>query len=249
MVLYNHNEMKVVSIIPAKGDSKRLPRKNLLPMLGKPLPVWTIETAKKSTRIDRIIVSTQDEEIARMAREAGAEVPYMEPAKISAQGGDIEGLLLYAVEWLKKNEDYIPDAVVLLQTTNPLRLPVHLDEAIEQFEKSAADSTIAVCKALGNHNPYWMLVEEHGRGVRLFTGGSLKDIPRRSDHLSPCYFRNDIVYVLKPSNLYQSPCNLYGDKVDLYKMEEIFDSDINTAEDWSITEDKLRRLLSRSPLP
>lgn len=236
--------MKVVAIIPAKADSKRLSRKNLIPMLGKPLPVWAIEAAKASKKIDRVIVSTQDEEIAQMAREAGAEVPYMEPSEISARGGDIEGLLLYAVKWLKENENYIPDAVVLLQTTSPLRLPAHLDEAIEQFEKSGADSTIAVCQALGNHNPHWMLAEDDGRGVRLFTGSSLKDIPRRSDHLPACYFRNDIVYVLKPSNLYQSPCNLYGDKIDLYKMEELFDADINTQEDWHVTENKLRRLLA-----
>lgn len=234
--------MKIVAIIPAKSDSKRLPRKNLLPMLGKPLPVWAIEAAKGSTKIDRVLVSTQDEEIAQMAREAGAEVPFMEPTEISAGGGDIEGLLLYAVEWLKKNENYVPDVVALLQTTNPLRTAEHLDKAIEQFEKSGADSTISVCKALGNHNPHWMIVEDSGQGAHLFTGSALKDIPRRSDHLPLCYFRNDIVYVLKTTNLYQSPCNLYGDKVDLYKMDEIFDTDINTIEDWSVTEDKLRRL-------
>lgn len=236
--------MKIVAIIPAKADSKRLPRKNLLPMLGKPLPVWAIEAAMASKKINRVIVSTQDEEIAQMAREAGAEVPFMEPAEISAGGGDIEGLLLYAVRWLKEHENYVPDAVVLLQTTSPLKLPKHIDEAIAQFERSGADSTISVCKALGNHNPHWMLVEDEGQGVRLFTGGRLKDIPRRSDHLSECYFRNDIVYVLKPSNLYQTPCNLYGNKVDLFKMDEFFDSDINTQEDWNITEDKLRRLLA-----
>lgn len=239
--------MKVVAIIPAKADSKRLPRKNLIPMLGKPLPIWAIEAAKGSSRIDRVLVSTQDDEIAQMARGAGAEVPFMEPAEISAGGGDIEGLLLYAMEWLRKNEGYVPDAVVLLQTTSPLRLPSHLDEAIAQFEKSGADSTIAVCKALGNHNPNWMLVEDATQGARLFTGSTLKDIPRRSDHLSTCYFRNDIAYVLKPANLYQTPCNLYGDKIDLYKMDEFFDIDINTQEDWRIAEDKLRRLRGIDP--
>ena len=212
-------------------------------MLGKPLPVWAIEAAKASKKINRVIVSTQDDEIAQMAREAGAEVPYMEPLEFAAKGGDIEGLLLYAVEWLRENENYVPDAVVLLQTTNPLRLASHLDEAIEQFEKSGSDSTIAVCKALGNHNPHWMLVEDADRGALLFTGGELKNIPRRSDHLPTCYFRNDVVYVMKTSNFYQTPCNLYGDKVDLYKMEEIFDTDINTPEDWNVTEDKFKRFL------
>lgn len=241
--------MNIVAIIPAKADSKRLPRKNLIPMLGKPLPIWAIETAKASTKINRIIVSTQDEEIAHMARAAGAEVPYMEPLEISAKGGDIEGLLLYAVEWLKKNENYVPDAVVLLQTTNPLRLPHHLDEAIAQFEKSGVDSTITVCKALGNHNPHWMLTADKNHGAILFTGGELKNIPRRSDHLPICYFRNDVAYIMKPSNFYQTPCNLYGNTVDLYAMEEIFDADINTQEDWHVTEDKLRRLLETQKNP
>lgn len=239
--------MKVVAIIPAKGDSKRVPSKNLRMMFGKPLVAWAIEAAKNSAKIERVIVSTNDEEIARVAKKYGAEVPFMEPVEIAAGGGNIEGALLHAVEWLKKNENYVPDAVVLLQTTNPLRRSSDLDAAIKQFKKSGADSTIGVCEALGNHNPHWMLVEDQEHGALLFTGGNLKDIPRRSDHLPLCYFRNDIVYVLRPSNLYQSPCNLYGDKINLYKMEEIFDSDINTEEDWIVAEDKLRRLRSSSP--
>lgn len=236
--------MKIVAIIPAKGDSKRIPRKNLRVMLGKPLVAWAIETAKNSTEITRVIVSTSDEEIAKVAKEYGAEVPFMEPFEISAGGGNIEGALLHAVEWLKKNENYVPDAVVLLQTTNPLRLASHLDEAIEQFEKSGADSTITVCKALGNHNPAWMLMRDEKRGAQMYNGADIRTISStRSQDLPEYYFRNDIAYIFKPSSLYQSPPNHYGDKVDLYVMDEIFDTDINTPEDWHITEDKLRRLI------
>lgn len=238
------NPMKIVAVIPAKGDSKRIPRKNLRMMLGKPLIAWAIETAKNSTHIDRVIVSTPDEEIAETARKYGAEVLFMEPIEIAASGGNIEGSLLHAVEWLKKNENYVPDAVVLLQTTNPLRLPVHLDETIEQFQKSGADSTITVCKALGNHNPAWMLVKDAERGARMFNGADIRTISStRSQDLPECYFRNDIAYIFKTSSLYQTPPNHYGDKVDLCVMDEIFDTDINTPEDWEITENKLRRLL------
>lgn len=237
--------MNIVAIIPAKADSRRLPRKNLLPMLGKPLPVWAIEAAKKSSLITRVIVSTGDENIAQMAREHGAEVPYLEPSDFAAMGGDIEGLLRYAVTWLKEHEGYVPDAVVLLQTTNPLRLPKDIDAAITQFLQSGADSTIAVCQALGNHNPHWMLLEDAVHGVLLFNGKELKDIPRRSDQLTVAYFRNDIAYVLKPSNLLETPSNLYGNKVDLYVMDEIFDADINTEEDWKVAEDKLHRLFEK----
>ncbi len=236
--------MNVIAIIPAKADSKRLPKKNLMPFAGKPLPVWAIKAAKGAKNIARTIVSTGDEEIAQMARDHGAEVPYMEPASFAAAGGDIEGLMRYAAQWLKDNEGQMPDALVLLQTTNPLRRSEDLDAIIEQFIKSGADSTLAVCRALGNHNPHWMLVEDVQEGAKLFTGGALRDIPRRSDHLPACYFRNDVAYVIKPQNLFEDPPNLYGEKVDLYHMDEIFDADINTEEDWHIAESKMRRLLS-----
>lgn len=236
--------MKIVAIIPAKGDSKRVPGKNLRMMLGKPLIAWAIETAKNSARIDRVIVSTSDEEISRVAKKYGAEVPFMEPAEIAAGGGNIEGALLHAIEWLKKNENYVPDAVVLLQTTNPLRRAEDIDNAIEQFKKSGADSTVAVCSALGNHNPAWMLMLDDAHGARMFSGDDIRSISSmRSQDLPKCYLRNDIAYVFKPSNLYQTPPNHYGDTVDLYVMDEIYDTDINTQEDWHITEDKLGRLL------
>ncbi len=237
--------MKVLAIIPAKGDSRRVPKKNMRNMLGKPLISWAIDAAKKSARIDRVIVSTSDEEIAVVAKANGAEVPFMEPAEIAAGGGNIERALLHAVEWLKKNDGYVPDAVVLLQTTNPLRRAGDLDKIVEQFERSGADSTVAVCKALGNHNPSWMLKKDAERGAKMFAGADIRSISSmRSQDLPECYFRNDIAYVFKTSNLYQTPPNIYGDKVDLYEMDEIFDTDINTEEDWCVTEDKLRRLLA-----
>jgi CMP-N,N'-diacetyllegionaminic acid synthase len=242
--------MKVVAIVPAKGDSKRVPGKNLRMMLGKPLVAWAIEAAKKSSMVGRVIVSTSDEKIAEVARKYGAEVPFMEPVEIAASGGNIEGALLHAVEWLKKNENYVPDAVVLLQTTNPLRRVEDIDNAIEQFKRSGADSTVAVCEALGNHNPAWMLMKDERHGARMFSGADIRSISSMwSQDLPKCYLRNDIAYVFKPSNLYQTPPNLYGDRVDLLVMDEIFDTDINTPEDWHMTEDKLRRLVEAENAP
>ena len=240
--------MKIVAIIPAKGDSKRVPGKNLRCMLDKPLIAWAIEAAKNSARIERVIVSTSDEEIAKIAKMYGAEVPFMEPLEIAAEGGNIERALLHAITWLKDNENYTPDAVVLLQTTNPLRQAHDIDKAIDQFKQSGADSTITVCQALGNHNPAWMLMRDEERGAQMFSGADIRTISSmRSQQLPKCYLRNDIAYVFKPANLFQTPPNLYGNKVDLYVMDEIFDTDINTQEDWHITEDKLRRLINGAP--
>lgn len=240
--------MNIVAIIPAKGDSKRVPRKNLRLMLGKPLIAWAIEAAKNSKEITRVIVSTPDKEIAEVAKKYGAEAPFLEPAEISASGGNIEGVLHHAVEWLKKNEQCVPDALVLLQTTNPLRRSSDLDAAIRQFIQSGADSTMTVCKALGNHNPAWMIVKDEARGARMFNGTDIRTISStRSQDLPECFFRNDVAYIFKPASLSQTPPNHYGDKVDLYAMDEIFDTDINTPEDWNVTEDKLRRLLESVP--
>lgn len=241
--------MNIVAIIPAKGNSTRVPQKNLRPIIGKPLIAWAIETALKSTRINRVIVTTPDEEIAHIARKYGAEVPFIEPAEISATGGNTERAIIYTLEWMKKNEQYIPDSVMLLQSTNPLRLPQHLNEIIEQYEKSGADSTISVCEALGNHNPAWMLVRDARHGARMFNDADIRTISSmRSQELPECYLRNDIAYIFKTENLLQTPPNLYGDVVDLYVMDEIFDTDINTIEDWEITQEKLRRLLLKNGL-
>lgn len=238
--------MHVVAVIPAKGTSERLPRKNISPMLGKPLLVWAIEAAKSSAHIDRVIVSTDDEEVARIAREYGAEVPFIEPADISSGGGSVEKVLRHATQWLQEHEGYTVDALLLLLPTNPLRLPEHLDAMVAQFQKTGADCVASVCVATATHNPNWMFMRGADGTIITCTGGRLKNMPARSQDLPTCYIRNDIGFVLRPSNLQGDPSVLWGDKVDLYVMDEIFDTDINTQEDWNITEDKLRRLLANN---
>lgn len=237
-----HTHMNIVAIIPAKGTSIRLPGKNIRPMLGKPLIAWSIEAARASRNISRVIVSTDDEGVANVAREYGAEVPFMEPRDISAGGGSVERVLLHAADWLQEHEGYAADALVLLLPTNPLRQPEHLDAMVEQFEKTGADCTASVCEAAATHNPYWMFMRDSSGNIITATGSKLRDMPARSQDLPPCYIRNDIGFVLRPDNLRQNPAVLWGDKVDLYAMDEIFDTDINTQEDWNVTEDKLRRL-------
>lgn len=236
--------MNIVAVIPAKGKSTRLPEKNIRDMLGKPLVAWSIEAAKKSTKINRVIVSTEDNGIARVAKEYGAEVPFMEPAEISATGGNIDQVLLHAVDWLQEHEGYKTDALLLLLPTNPLRQPEHLDDMIEQFQKIGVDCVASVCEAAATHNPHWMFMRGPDGSAITCTGESLKDMPLHSQDLPPCFIRNDICFVIRPDNLRNPPYLLWGNKMELYEMKEIFDADINTEEDWNLTEDKLRRLLA-----
>jgi CMP-N-acetylneuraminic acid synthetase len=232
--------MKILAIIPARGGSKRIPGKNVKKMLNKPLLAWAIEAARNSCA-DRVIVSTDDPGIAKIAKRYGAEVPFLRPHELSNDTIGIEPVLRHALEWLKQNGGYSPDAVALLMPTNPLRLPEHINEAAALMRKTKADSVVAVAQALGNNNPHWMLVQQKG-SVRLFNGKPLTAIKTRSQELPPVYSRNDILYLLKPKNIYEKIPNLYGKKIELYVMDELFYSDINSPEDWAVTENKLRRL-------
>lgn len=236
--------MNVVAVIPAKGSSTRLPGKNIRDMLGKPLIAWTIEATLKSKNINRVIVSTDDEEVAKIAKECGAEVPFLEPKEISATGGNIDKVLLHTADWLEEHEGYKVDALLLLLPTNPLRLPKHLDAMVDLFKTTGTDCVSSVCRADATHNPHWMFMKGPGGTVVTGTGTPLKDMVLHSQDLPPCFIRNDICFVVRPDNLRNPPHLLWGNTMELYEMDASFDTDINTPEDWDATEDKLRRLLA-----
>ncbi len=231
--------MNILAVIPARSGSKRVPNKNIRDFHGKPLIAWAIAASRGASRISRTIVSTNDEEIANVAQVHGAEVPFIRPQELAEDTTKIEPVLIHALETMQASGMTV-DAIVLLMATNPLRTSTHLNEAIKLFEESGATSVVAVHQALGNRNPHWLLKNDEN-GVRFFNDTPLKHIIARSQDLPPSYSRNDIVYVIKPENLYESPSNLYGDKVKLYLMDDVFDADINSEEDWHIAYDKFRR--------
>lgn len=119
----------MVGLIPARGGSKRLPRKNIKMLAGKPLLAWTIEAALKS-KLERVIVSTDDEEIALIARNWGADVPFMRPKELAKDATPSIDVIVHAVNWLALNEDYHPDYIMMLQATSPLRTSQDIDNCI-----------------------------------------------------------------------------------------------------------------------
>jgi CMP-N-acetylneuraminic acid synthetase len=148
----------IVAIIPARGGSKGLPKKNILPLCGKPLIAYTIEAAKGCKYIDRVVVSTEDPEIARIAREWGAEVPFMRPKVLAQDDTHTEPVLKHAVEWLEENEGYIVDIVVYLQITNIFRKRWMLDEVVKRLlERDDLHSCFVAYKT---HKNYWRKKEE-----------------------------------------------------------------------------------------
>jgi CMP-N,N'-diacetyllegionaminic acid synthase len=132
----------IVAIIPARGGSKGIFMKNIKLIAGKPLIAYTIEAAKKSKYIDRIIVSTDDDEIAQVAKNFGAEVPFFRPIELSTDDAPTSLSLVHAVNYLEKTENYPVDIVVTLQPTSPLRTEKDIDEGIDIFNKGNFDSLI-----------------------------------------------------------------------------------------------------------
>lgn len=232
---------KIIAIIPARGGSKGIPLKNIKKFQGKPLIAWTILSALKS-EVDRVIVSTDDPKIAKVAKKYGAEVPFLRPSQLAADSVACEPVMQHAVNWLKTNENYHPGGVALLLPTNPLRQSEHINQAIKMFIDKDLDYVVSVAEATANYNPYWMLRKLPNNKVVMFNGQSPKKMKAQRQLLPTFYLKNDIIHLFKPSNLEKIPSSLYGDRTELYIMDEFFTADINTAEDWQITLDKFKRL-------
>ncbi len=218
--------MEVLAIIPARGGSKGLPRKNILPLLGKPLLAYTIEQARRARLIDRVVVSTDDEEIAQVARTYGAEV-IQRPADISGDEATSESALLHALEHLAERERYQPDLVVFLQCTSPIREEGDIDRAIQQLLEDEADSLLS---AVPFHLFIWRRVD--GRVEALDYDYTRR--PRRQER-SPEFIENGSIYVFRPWVL-QELGNRLGGKITLFEMDEDSLVDINTARDFALCE-------------
>ena len=150
--------MEVLGIIPARGGSKSIPRKNIKMLCGKPLIAWSIESAKKSRLLSRVIVSTDDEEIAAIAKQYGAEVPFLRPKEIAEDlSTDVE-FLLHALDFLKEKERYEAEIVVRLPPTSPLRTAHHIDEGIEKLiAMPDADAVRPICEAPKHPYKLWKI--------------------------------------------------------------------------------------------
>ena len=147
---------KIIAIIPARGGSKGIPRKNIKILASKPLIAWTIEAAKNSKYLDRVIVSTEDEEIAEISKKYGAEV-VERPEELATDASPTGSVIEQVIAYLEQNESYNPDAIVLLQPTSPLRFAHHIGEAVKTFLEGGYDSLVGVSPS---HVFIWRMEEE-----------------------------------------------------------------------------------------
>ncbi|WP_422529152.1 cytidylyltransferase domain-containing protein [Serratia fonticola] len=186
-------DKRVLAIIPARGGSKRLPRKNLLEFCGKPLVVWSIDAAINSKYIDSVVVSTDDEEIAKVSLAAGAEIPFIRPVSISGDISTSNSVLMHAIE----NVPGVYDIVVLLQPTSPLRMTSDIDNALQLLHSADIDGVISVCEC--EHSPLWSNTIVDRVGLQGFIPDSY--VGMRSQDLPKYYRFNGSIYAFTTCSL------------------------------------------------
>jgi len=230
--------MNILGVVTARAGSKSIPGKNTRLLAGKPLIAHTIDAARESGAFDRLILSTDDEQAAAIARARGCEVPFMRPASLAADDTPHLPVMQHALTWLRDHERYTPDWVMILLPTSPLRQPFHIKEAIDLASTSGADSVVGVDALPPHFNPMRVVsIDEHG-WARLFVGGApVKHRPRRRQDLPQAWVLNGAIYVFRTAVLFDPvEPSLYGDKVAAYRMAPPYGLNIDDAEDWSAVE-------------
>lgn len=152
---------EVLAIIPARGGSKSIPRKNIRNFAGYPLIAYSIAAGKAAKNVTRLLVSTDDEEIASIAKDYGAEIPFLRPTELSQDDTPDLPVFQHALAWLEENEGYHPDILVQLRPTSPLRRTIHIDHAVQRLlEHPEADSVRTVCVPFQNPYKMWRIGED-----------------------------------------------------------------------------------------
>jgi N-acylneuraminate cytidylyltransferase len=189
---------RVLAVVPARGGSKGVPRKNLQLLAGKPLVVHAVETAQAARRVTRVLCSTDDPEIAEAARRAGAEVPFLRPAELAQDTSEDWPVFVHALTWLERQEGWRPDLIVNLRPTSPLRRATHVDDAVDLLLRTGADSVKAVCLARQHPHKMWLRTPDGLIEPFLKTPFRLQrgpDVPRAE--LDDVYWQNGVVDVTR----------------------------------------------------
>ena len=231
---------KVLAVITARGGSKGVPRKNLRDLGGRPLIAWTIEAAKASRRIDRLILSTDDDEIADLGNRLGVEVPFKRPAALATDTSHHPEVMIHALEFVARELNDPCEVVLCLQPTVPFRTCAHIDASIDAFFASNAESLIAVKQQ--DYPPWWMFRLDGDRIHPAFeykVGVNVFNLERQQ--FPRVYRPNGAIYVTWAASLLAHQRLVNPDDCAYYLMDENASIDIDTLVDFATAEAMLAR--------
>lgn len=227
--------MKYLVVIPARGGSKGVPRKNIKLLNGKPLIHYTIEAAQHLFEDEIICVSTDDLEIKEVAEKKNIKVPFVRPESLATDTSGSYEVLLHAIEFYE-NKGYYPDALIFLQPTSPFRTSKHIEEAMKLYSKDV-DMVVSVKET--KSNPYYLLFEEDVASGFL-TKSKVGNFTRRQD-CPKVWELNGALYIININSLKKQTIGEFK-KVIKYEMDDISSHDIDTLFDWQISESIIEKL-------
>jgi CMP-N,N'-diacetyllegionaminic acid synthase len=219
--------MNILGLIPARGGSKSIRHKNIADLRGRPLLAYTCEAASGSTQIARVVLSTDDEQIAAVGRRCGVQVPFMRPPELSQD--DTPSILVaqHAIRWLADHERWLTDILVLLQPTSPLRQSHHIDAALAAMRDADADTVVSVVKVPHRYSPYNIMRVEADH-LRDFWEGPLPFDRFRRQNLPVLYARNGPAVLASRAAVILDRSSFYGERIVPYVMREEDSVDIDT---------------------
>lgn len=233
--MHSQPSPEVLAIIPARGGSKSIPRKNIRMLGGHPLVTYSIAAGLMAQTVTRLIVSTDDLEIAGICREYGADVPFVRPAELALDATPDLPVFQHAMNWLKEHENYRPDIVVHVRPTSPLRPPTLIDEAVQMLRDCpSADSVRGV--GLPEQTPYkmWQPGEDGFLKPLLTDGkGESYNLPRQA--LPIVYWHTGHIDVIRYQTLMEKH-SMSGDRILPILVAPLYCTDIDTEDDWAYTE-------------
>jgi len=233
-----YGDKRILAVIPARGGSKRLPNKNIKELCGKPLITWSVEAGLKSKYIDKLIVSTDSDEIARVSRKSGADVPFIRPDYLGTDSASSFDVIKHSIEFLGNDGEHF-DYLVLLQPTSPLRTTEDIDLSIEELFRKKANSVTSVCEV--DHSPLWSNTLPKSYSMNNFIRKSVRG--KNSQELKTYYRINGAVYVCLIKSLLEEKSFISKSKSFAYIMDKKKSVDIDTELDFIIAETILKNHL------
>lgn len=234
--------MDILGIIPARGESKGIPHKNIVPLAGRPLLAYTAQAALQSRRLTRVILSTDDPLIADIGKRLGLPVPCLRPAEISRDDTPMLDVVRHALDYLKGADAIEPDIIVLLQPTSPLRTSEHIDRAVDLLLATGADTVVSVVAVPHQFNPVSIMRIEGERLAPFLEGPMLL---RRQD--KPMVFARNGPAVLATRCTVIEMGKLYGEDTRPVIMSQAESVDIDSQEDLAFAEFLLERKNQANP--
>jgi len=227
--------IKILALIPARGGSKGVPDKNIKLLGGKPLIAYTIESAKQSEYIDKLVLSSEDEKIIVVAKQLNVEVPFVRPSHLAKDNSGSIEVVQHAVNYFENKNKFF-DAILLLQPTSPFREKGFIDKAIQKFITSNSDALISVLPTPHQYNPHWTFKENTNGFLKISTGD--KTVIKRRQDLPNSFYRDGSIYITKTKFIKEG--SFFGNKLGYILSNPDTYVNIDTIEDWKKAENILK---------